>query len=161
MILKELDTRQLRVLRALLEESSVTQAARKLDQPQPNVSLSLRKLRAIIGDQILVRSGSKLVPTERGLALLVHVRAVLDGIDRIVGTPAIFDPEVSTAPFRIASADCMEAIVLPPLVQRLRQQVPGASVIVRGIDAVLTMPKRWSATILMPSSATDRARRGV
>ena len=134
-MLKELDTRQLRVLRALLEECSVTRAARKLDQSQPNVSLTLRKLREIVGDPILVRSGSKLVPTERGLALLGHVRAVLEGIDKIVGAPAAFDPAVSTAPFRIASADCMEAIFLPPLVQRLRQQVPGAPVIVQGIDA--------------------------
>lgn len=134
-VLKEMDTRQLRVLRVLLEECSVTQAARKLDQSQPNVSLTLRKLRGIIGDPILVRSGAKLVPTERGLALLGHVRAVLDGIDKIVGAPASFDPAVSTEPFRIASADCMEAIFLPPLVQRLRRQVPGARVIVRGIDA--------------------------
>jgi len=63
-MLKEMDTRQLRVLRALLEECSVTQAARKLDQSQPNVSLPLRKLRDIIGDPVLVRIGSKLVPTE-------------------------------------------------------------------------------------------------
>ena len=97
-MLKEMDTRQLRVLRALLEECSVTQAARKLDQSQPNVSLTLRKLREIVGDPILVRSGSKLVPTERGLALLGHVRAVLEGIDKIVGAPAAFDPAVSTAP---------------------------------------------------------------
>lgn len=134
-MLKEMDTRQLRVLRVLLEECSVTQAARKLDMSQPNVSLTLRKLRDIIGDPILVRSGSKLVPTERGQTLLAEVRAVLDGIDRIVGTSPIFDPGLSTAPFRIASADCMEAIFLPPLVQHLQQQVPGASVIVRGIDA--------------------------
>ena len=134
-MLKEMDTRQLRVLRALLEECSVTQAARKLDLSQPNVSLTLRKLRDIIGDPILVRSGSKLVPTERGQTLLAQVRAVLDGIDRIVGTSPTFDPRSSTAPFRIASADCMEAIFLPPLVQHLQQQVPGASVIVRGIDA--------------------------
>lgn len=134
-MLRELDTRQLRVLRVLLEECSVTQAARRLDQSQPNVSLTLRRLREIIGDPILVRSGAKLVPTERGQALLAQVRAVLDGIDQIMGAPTAFDPSVSTAPFRIASADCMEAIFLPPLVQRLRQQVPGAQVIVRGIDA--------------------------
>ncbi|HMR09625.1 MAG TPA: LysR family transcriptional regulator, partial [Polyangiaceae bacterium] len=134
-MLRELDTRQLRVLRVLLEECSVTQAARRLDQSQPNVSLTLRRLREIIGDPILVRSGAKLVPTERGQALLAQVRAVLDGIDQIMGAPTAFDPSVSTAPFRIASADCMEALFLPPLVQRLRQQVPGAQVIVRGIDA--------------------------
>ena len=59
---------------------------------------------------------------------------VRDGIDKIVGTPAAFDPNLSE-PFRIASADCMEAIYLPPLIQRLCQQVPEAGVIVRGIDA--------------------------
>lgn len=134
-MLRDLDTRQLRVLWVLLEECSVTQAARRLDQTQPSISLTLRKLREIIGDPILVRSGAKLVPTERGLSLLGQVRAVLDGIDKIMGAPAAFDPTVSTAPFRIASADCMEAIFLPPLVQRLRSEVPGAPVIVRGIDA--------------------------
>jgi len=67
--------------------------------------------------------------------LLAQVRAVLDGVDKILGAPAAFDPPVSTAPFRIASADCMEAVFLPPLVQRLRREVPGAPVIVRGIDA--------------------------
>ncbi len=134
-MLKQIDTRQLRVLRVLLEECSVTRAARILDQSQPHVSLTLRRLRAIIGDPILVRSGSKLVPTERGLVMLGHVRAVLDGIDKIVGSPGSVDPQVSAVPFRSASADCREAIFLPPLVLRLRQQVPGAQVVVRGIDA--------------------------
>lgn len=134
-MLKDIDTRQLRVLRVLLEECSVTLAARKLDQSQPNVSLTLRKLREIIGDPILVRSGAKLVPTERGQMLLGHVRAVLDGIDKIVGTPSVFDAGSSTEPFRIASADCMEAIFLPPLIRRLREQAPGARVVIRGIDA--------------------------
>lgn len=134
-MLKQIDTRQLRVLQVLLEECSVTRAARILDQSQPSISLTLRKLREIIGDPILVRSGSKLVPTERGLGMLTHVRAALDGIDKIVGNPEAFDPATSNAAFRIASADCMEAIFLPPLVQRLRAQAPGARIIVRGIDA--------------------------
>ncbi len=134
-MLKQIDTRQLRVLRVLLEECSVTRAARVLDQSQPHVSLTLRKLRAVVGDPILVRSGAKLVPTERGRALLPHVRAVLDGIDRIVGAPQVFDPATETGAFRIASADCMEAIFLPPLVERLGRGAPAARVVVRGIDA--------------------------
>lgn len=132
---KQIDTRQLRVLQALLEECSVTRAAKILDQSQPHVSLTLRKLRDIVGDPILVRSGSKMVLTERGLALRTHVRAVLDGIDKIIGSPEKFDPATSTKAFRIASADCMEAIFLPPLIQKLRQAAPESRVIIRGIDA--------------------------
>ena len=132
---KQIDTRQLRVLQALLEECSITRAAKILDQSQPHVSLTLRKLRATIGDPILVRSGAKMVLTERGLALRSHVRAVLDGIDKIIGSPDHFDPATSTKAFRIASADCMEAIFLPPLIQQLRQAAPESRVIIRGIDA--------------------------
>ena len=134
-MLKQIDTRQLRVLLVLLEECSVTQTARRLDQSQPHVSMILRKLRSIIGDPILVRSGSKLVATERGNAMLPLVRTVLEGIDKIVAPPEIFDPAISTKAFRIASADCMEAIFLPPLVQLLRERAPAAKVVVRGIDA--------------------------
>lgn len=132
---KQIDTRQLRVLQALLEECSVTRAAKILDQSQPHVSLTLRKLRDIVGDPILVRSGSKMVLTERGLGLRAHVRGVLDGIDKIVGSPDDFDPGSATKAFRIASADCLEAIFLPPLIARLRGQAPESRVIVRGIDA--------------------------
>lgn len=134
-MLRHIDTRQLQVLRILLEECSVTRAAQILDQSQPQVSQTLRRLRAVIGDQILVRSGAKLVPTERGRAMLAEARAVLDGIDRIVGVPQRFDPAVARAAFRIASADCMEAIFLQPLVERLHASAPGARVVVRGIDA--------------------------
>lgn len=134
-LLKQIDTRQLRVLQVLLEECSVTRAARILDQSQPHVSLTLRKLRAVVGDPILVRSGAKLVPTERGRAMLDHVRSVLDGIDRIVGPPEVFDPGSAGGAFRIASADCMEAIFLPPLVARLRTTAPAARLVVRSIDA--------------------------
>lgn len=134
-MLKQIDTRQLQVLRVLLEECSVTGAARILDQSQPYISMTLRKLRATVGDPILVRSGSKMVLTERGQTLLPYVCAVLDGIDRIVAPPEVFDPATAIGTFRIASADCMEAIFLPPLLQQLRKRAPAARVMVRGIDA--------------------------
>jgi DNA-binding transcriptional LysR family regulator len=97
--------------------------------------MTLSKLRDIIGDPILIRSGAKLVPTERAQAMLPYVRSVLEGIDKIVVLPDIFDPKTATKPFRIASADCMEPVFLPPLIQRLREQSPAARVIVRGVDA--------------------------
>lgn len=133
-MLRQIDTRQLRILQVLLEECSVTRAAQVLDQSQPHVSLTLRKLRDITGDAILVRSGAKLVPTERGKAMLGQVVAVLDGIDRIVGNAPNFDPAAERRPFRIASADCMEAIFLPPLAEQLQAGAPKARLVIRAID---------------------------
>jgi len=132
--IREIDMRQLRVLLTLLEVRSVTHAAKALDLSQPYVSLTLRKLRQITGDKILVRSGAKLVLTERGRAMLEPARAALASLDHIVSEPAFFDPLAERGVFRIASGDCMEALLLPRLVERLRKAAPGAKVIIRSVD---------------------------
>lgn len=131
---KPINTRELRVLLTLLEERSVTRTAEALELTQPFVSLVLRRLREATGDPILVRSGSKLVLTMRGEEMIEPLRAALEGIDRVVGQPADFDPQQAEGDFPIASADCMEAIILPSLVARLRERAPGVRILVRAID---------------------------
>lgn len=131
---RQIDSRQLRVLLALLEERSVTRAAQILGQSQPYVSLVLRRLRDLVGDPILVRSGSKMVLTERGRKMMEPARAALSGIEQIVSDPQVFDPRTADGAFRVASADCMEAFVLPPLVERLRTAAPAAHVVIRSVD---------------------------
>lgn len=131
---KQINTRELRVLLTLLEERSVTRTAEALELTQPFVSLVLRRLREATGDPILVRSGAKLVLTVRGEEMIEPLRAALEGIDRVVGQPAEFDPLLAEGDFRIASADCMEAIILPSLIARLREVAPGVRITVRAID---------------------------
>jgi len=131
---KPLTTRDLHVLLHLLEERSVTRTAEALDLNQPYVSLVLKRLREATGDPILVRSGAKLVLTVRGERMIAPLRNVLNGIDAVVGPPADFDPLTATGEFRIASADCMEAIILPSLIARLQTTAPGMRVVVRAID---------------------------
>ena len=65
-----LDIWLVRVLRTLLLERSVTQAALRLNQTQPAISTALRKLRETLNDPILVRGKSGMVPTEYGASLL-------------------------------------------------------------------------------------------
>ena len=65
-----MDTHLLRILQILLTEQSVSRAAIKLGLSQPALSNSLRRLREITGDPILVRSKTGMVPTERGMELL-------------------------------------------------------------------------------------------
>ncbi|MFZ2102682.1 MAG: LysR family transcriptional regulator, partial [Oricola sp.] len=72
-----LDVRLMRTLYLLLTECSVSRTADILGQTQPTVSLALKRLRYILGDPILVRSGSTLVPTERGLELRESVKRLL------------------------------------------------------------------------------------
>ena len=57
------DLNLLVVLDSLLQEGSVTGAARRLNLTPPAVSRALKRLRTITGDELLVRVGRNLVPT--------------------------------------------------------------------------------------------------
>ena len=54
-----LDVRLMRMLRILLTECSVSRTAEILGHTQPTVSLALRRLREILDDPLLVRSGTR------------------------------------------------------------------------------------------------------
>ena len=61
--MQSVDLNLLVVLDALLQEGSVSGAARRLHLTPPAVSRSLGRLRVITGDPLLVRAGRNLVPT--------------------------------------------------------------------------------------------------
>jgi DNA-binding transcriptional LysR family regulator len=116
--LQSLDLRHLAVLDQLLKECSVTKVAIKLNQRQPAVSRMLRRLHSMFGDELLVSSGSKLVPTERALALRQPLREIMAQLHRIE-VAATFDPAVSDHEFRIACADCIEPSLLPKIIAKI------------------------------------------
>src|SRR5437660_8813028 len=64
-----MDTRQLAAFCAVVERRSFSQAAQRLGITQPAVSLQVRALEKRLGQQLLDRSGRRVVPTEAGLRL--------------------------------------------------------------------------------------------
>src|SRR5690606_23761898 len=72
------DLNLLRVLDALLRESSVTRAATRVGLSQPATSAALGRLRHALGDPLFVRHGQRLVPTDHALSLEVPLREILD-----------------------------------------------------------------------------------
>ncbi len=121
-----LDLYLLRVLATLLAEGSVTRTAVRLDQSQPAISAALRRLRDIIGDPLLVRGKSGLVPTELGASLLEPARTALREIDRITRQPPAFDPARTQRSFRIGSPDYLDVLFLPTVVEQFRRLAPAA-----------------------------------
>jgi len=126
---ESIDVRLLQVLLALLTECSVSKAARRLNQSQPAVSTSLRRLRDITGDQLLVRSGNGMTPTERGQSLLEPVKIALAQIEAIGSQQVRFDPLKSKRVFNIATPDYLNAILIGKIVACLRQQAPHSQVV--------------------------------
>ncbi|MBB4008368.1 LysR family transcriptional regulator [Allorhizobium taibaishanense] len=123
-----LDIRLMRTLRLLLTECSVSRTADLLGQAQPTVSLTLKKLRDIFQDPLLVRSGSTLVPTERGLALRVAMNDILGRIDSHLSSQTGFDPATSTRHFRIVASNCLGTVFMPQLIGAITDIAPGVSI---------------------------------
>lgn len=122
----DLDGRQLRLLVAVVEERSVTRAAERLGVSQSAVSHLLDKLRAIVGDPLVVKAGRGIVPTARAEVLAARARSLLDDL-RAFATPEGFDPATLSARFTIAANELQCDLLLPPLLRRLRAQAPGVS----------------------------------
>ncbi len=64
-----MDTRQLAAFCAVVERRSFSQAAERLGDTQPAVSLQVRALEKRLGTQLLDRSGRRVEPTEAGMRL--------------------------------------------------------------------------------------------
>lgn len=89
------DLNLLPALDALLAESSVAGAARKLGLSASAMSRTLARLRAATGDPLLVRAGRRLVPTPRAAELRERVRN-LTLETRAVLRPAIKELELAS-----------------------------------------------------------------
>src|SRR5215475_9010733 len=124
----ELDLNLLYVLVALNERRSVSGAARKLHRSQPAISVALGKLRDFFGDPLFVRSGNGMEPTPRATTLIESARGVLERIDFDIVAEPPFDPGRSSRAVTLVLSDVGEIVLLPTLLERLRQLMPDAMV---------------------------------
>jgi LysR family transcriptional regulator, nod-box dependent transcriptional activator len=119
-----LDLNLLLALQVLLEERSVTRAARRLNVSQPAMSAALARLREYFQDDILVPQGRQMVPTAQAQALAEPVRRMLGELDQLLTSAAVFDPATSQRTFRIVASDYITASVIGPLMLRLATVAP-------------------------------------
>src|SRR6185312_1625580 len=101
MNLSALDLNLLLVLHAVLDEGSATRAAKRLNVTQSAVSNALARLRALLGDPLVVRSGKGLVPTPRGAELAPELAAVMARLESALDR-GVFVPGASTRTFTLA-----------------------------------------------------------
>ncbi|MEX3809392.1 LysR substrate-binding domain-containing protein [Paraburkholderia sp. BR13439] len=132
-----LDIWLVRVLRTLLVERSVTQTAMRLNQTQPAISTALRKLRETLGDPILVRGKSGMVPTEYGESLLAAAQRVLRDVDFVATPHGDFDPGRSRRTFRVAAPDYLNDFFMPTVIARFREAAPHARLEIESLGPLL------------------------
>ena len=130
------DLNLLVVLQAVLEERSATRAAARLQLTQPAISNALARLRTLLGDPLVVRSGRGLSPTPAALAIQPRLNTALRLVEGIVRDLDDFDMATTTREWVIAFADLYGPLVLPGLERRLQQEAPWSSVRVAALDRI-------------------------
>ena len=84
----------------------------------------MRRLRDVVGDELVVRSGQGVEPTPRGLALWPPVREALAQLQESLA-PGLFAPATATSTFVLAMADATAATLVPELVKIVEREAPG------------------------------------
>lgn len=132
---QHLDIHLIRILYLLLVEKNVSRVALKLNQPQPSISASLRKLRELTGDPLLVRGARGMVPTQHGESLLLPAKRILDETENLFVKKTAFLPQDATRTFHIAAPDYLDSQFLPNVVAALRRGSPNSRVIIHSLGA--------------------------
>src|SRR5512137_1953853 len=92
-------------LDALLQESNVTRAARRLGLSTPATSHALARIRARLEDPILVRAGRRMVLTPRAELLRPRVRSLVEEATSVLAASAPFSPRDLRRTFTIFTTD--------------------------------------------------------
>jgi DNA-binding transcriptional LysR family regulator len=119
------DLNLLRVFHALLRERSVTRAGDRLALSQPAVSAALSRLRHALGDELFLRQGNAMVPTDRAQALAAPIAEALAALEGALAAATGFDPASAERVFTLAGADFFSNLLMPELFERVAAAAPG------------------------------------
>ena len=111
-------------LDALLQESSVTGAARRVGLSTPAMSHALARIRERLGDPILVRSGRGMLLTPRALALKRQVHDVVTEARRALSPERPFVASELSRTFVVHASDYVLTILGAAVDRILREDAP-------------------------------------
>ena len=127
MNLNSLDLNLLTALDALLREASVSRAALRIGLSQPATSHALQRLRDILGDPLLVRTGARMELTPRAQALRAPLAQALDQVRGLFLSDE-FDAARSERQFRLMMPDLAVELLMPPLMEKVTQAAPNVRI---------------------------------
>ena len=109
----------------LIEERSVTKAARRLNLTQSAMSASLKRLREAMQDEILVQHGKRMIPTAHAMRLAPEISAAILGLRGLISAGTAFDPATSQRRFKIEASDYITTVLIVPLLEVIEREAPG------------------------------------
>jgi DNA-binding transcriptional LysR family regulator len=125
--LADVDINLLVAFDALMSEGGVTAAANRMHVGQSAMSATLLRLRRLLDDPVLVRTGRTMAPTPLALSLTEPIRDALNQIDQLLTERPTFDPTRDHRTFSIMASEYATVAVLHPLSVKLRKVAPNVS----------------------------------
>lgn len=138
---RDLDWSLCRSFLAVLEEGSLSGAARRLGLTQPTISRHIDALEAAVGADLFLRSPRGLVPSETARDLRPYAETMAATAAALMRTGSGGRGEVRGS-VRVSASEVMGVEHLPPILARLRQRHPGLVVELALTDAVDDLLRR-------------------
>ena len=137
----DFDWRLVRAFLAALERGSLLGAARALGSSQPTVGRHIADLEAQLGTVLFERTGRGLQPTAMALQLADAARAMEAAASTLARSVSGADA-VATGTVRISASQPVAVHLLPPLLARLRQELPGIQIELVSSNEVTNLLRR-------------------
>ncbi|WP_194726434.1 LysR family transcriptional regulator [Noviherbaspirillum malthae] len=127
------DLEWLLVFDGIFKTRSVSRTAEHLGLAQATVSVALNKLRLHFNDKLFIRTSQGMEPTPRAQALYPQLASVLETLELARDAPTEFVPLEARRAFRLCITDISEIVILPRLMNHLRQVAPKVSIVAEKI----------------------------
>ena len=162
--LRDVDLNLLTILATLVEQRSVSNAAKRLGLSQSATSHALQRLRKLLDDDVLVRGAGTMQPTSVALRVVRRLGPALAEITAALNEKSFFDPAASDRRFILRVSEYVAPTLLAPLCTMLRRRAPGIRLNVlpvgtrqeRGIEPgeIQIRAERGGRTFTRPTSRT-------
>ncbi|MCK6264737.1 transcriptional regulator LeuO [Vibrio sp. ZSDE26] len=121
--LRGVDLNLLTVFDAVMQEQNITRAAHNLGMSQPAVSNAVARLKVMFNDELFMRQGRGIQPTQRARQLFGPIRQALQLIRNELPS-SVFSPETSTRLFKLAICSPCDMRFAPKIMSTVHEQAP-------------------------------------
>lgn len=139
--MNNLDWNQLKAFLETAETGSLSAAARKLGLTQPTLSRQVAAIEQRMGVTLFERVGKSMALTPTGMDLLEHARA-MGAAAEALSVAATGRSQAVGGVVSVSATDAVAAMLLPPLVKKLREQEPGIAIEVIPSNALSDLLRR-------------------
>ncbi|MBV7298836.1 transcriptional regulator LeuO [Enterovibrio paralichthyis] len=125
--LRSVDLNLITVFDAVMQEQNITRAAQSLGMSQPAVSNAVARLKIMFNDELFVRNGRGIKPTQRARQLFGPIRQAIQLIKNELPT-SVFLPDTSNRTFKLAICSPSDMRFAPQILNTISQIAPNVKV---------------------------------